>query len=63
LITTFLKLKFLTAIGNEGVPKIIINNAINFFFKTVISILVISNHHSFQELFNKIAYVVFNRKR
>jgi len=36
-------------IGNEGLPKIIINNtAINLFLKTAISILVVSNRNSFR---------------
>jgi len=34
------------AIGNESVPKMIINDTI-FFSKTIIRILVISNHDSF----------------
>jgi len=50
---------YLTAIGNESVPKIIINNAINLLFKTAISISVISNHGSFRVLFDKIASVYF----
>jgi len=45
--------------GNESVPKIIINDTINFFFRTAISILVISNYNSFRELFDKIASVYF----
>ena len=36
-----------TSMGNESVPKIIINDAINSFFQTAISILAISNHNSF----------------
>jgi len=44
-------------IGNDSVPKIIINNTISLFFKTAISILVISNHNSFRVLFDKNAYV------
>jgi len=38
------------AIGNESVPKIIINDTIRLFFKTAISILVISNHNGFRVL-------------
>ena len=50
-------------IGNESVPKIIINNTINSFLKTAISILVISNHNSFRVLLDKIASVYFIWKR
>jgi len=39
-------------IGNESVPKIILND-------TIISILVISNHNSFRLTFDKIAPVYF----
>ena len=46
-------------IGKESVPKIIINNAINVFFKPAISILVISNRNSFRVPFDKIASVYF----
>jgi len=49
-------------IGNESVPKIIINDTINLFFKTAINILVISNHNSFRVLFDKIATVYIIRK-
>jgi len=45
----------LQAVGNESVPKIIINNTINLFSETAISILVISNHNCFRVLFGKIA--------
>ena len=46
--------------GNESVQKIIINSTINLcFFENPVSILVISNHNSFQLLFDKIASVVF----
>ena len=46
--------------GNEGVPKIIINDAI-FFLKlqSSVSLLVISKHNSFWVLFDKIASVYF----
>ena len=40
-------------------PKIIINNTVSLFFKTVISILLFSNHNSFRVLFDKIASVYF----
>jgi len=42
-------------IGNESLPKIIINNTINLFFKlqSTTSILVTSNHNSFRVLFDK----------
>ena len=33
---------------NEGVPKIIINDTLNLFFKTALGIFVISNHSSFR---------------
>jgi len=46
-------------IGNESVPKIVINNAVNLFFKTATSFLVISNHSSFRVLFDKIASIYF----
>ena len=47
-------------IGNESMPKIIMNNTINLlFFKTAISILIISNHNSLRVLFDKIASVYF----
>ena len=45
-------------IGNESVPKIIINDT-NLYFKTAISMLVISNHNSFRVLFDKIAFIHF----
>ena len=43
--------------GNESVPKIMINNTTNLFFKTAVSILQISSHNSFRVLFDKIASV------
>jgi len=49
------------SIGNESAPKIIISNT-SLFFKTAISILVISNHNSFRVLFDKIASVYFAGK-
>ena len=45
--------------GNESVPKILINDKINLFRKTAISILIISNHNSFRVLFDKIGSVYF----
>jgi len=36
------------AIGNESLPKIIINDTINLVFLTAISILLISNNNSFR---------------
>ena len=45
-------------IGNESVPKIIINNTINLFL-TAISILPIWNHKSFRMLFYKFASLYF----
>ena len=45
--------------GNQSVPRIIIHNTINLFFKTAISSLVISNHNSFRVLFDEIASVFF----
>ena len=49
----------LLLIGNESVPKIILNSTINLFLKTAISLLVISNHNSFRVLFDKIASIYF----
>ena len=46
-------------IGNESVPKIIINDTINLILKTAISISVISAHNSFRVLFDKISSVYF----
>jgi len=46
-------------IGNESVPKIIINDTINFVFLTAINILVITNHDSIRVLFDKPASVYF----
>ena len=40
-------------------PKIVINETINLFLKTAISILVISNYNSFRVLFGKIVSVHF----
>ena len=37
--------------------KIIINDAVNLFFKTAVGILLISNHSSLRVLFDKIASV------
>jgi len=53
---------FHAVIGNESVPKIVINDAINFIFfklQSVISILPTLNHNSFRVLFDKIASVYF----
>ena len=49
-------------IGNESLPKIVINGTINLFLKTAVSILPISNHNSFRVLFDKTASVYFIRK-
>ena len=46
-------------VGNESVPKIIINNTVNLFYKTAISAFIISNHNSYRVLFYKIASVYF----
>jgi len=46
------------SIGNENVPKIIINNTQKIFL-TAISIFLVSNHNSFRVLFDKIASVYF----
>jgi len=54
------------SIGNENVPKIIINNTRNSFRKTAIGILLISNHNSFRVLFDKkklLPYVLFRKYR
>jgi len=40
-----------------SVPKIIINNTINKFILTAISIMVISNHDRFKVLYDKISSV------
>jgi len=48
-----------SAVGNESVPKIIINNTMKLFFITAIRILVISNHNSFRVLSDEIASVYF----
>jgi len=49
--------------GNESMPKIIINDTIIFFSSTAISISVISNHNSFRVLFDKktIPYILFEK--
>ena len=47
----------MNTIGNKSVPKVIINDTINLFFLTAVSILLISNHNSFRVLFDKIASV------
>ena len=50
--------------GNESVPKVIINNAINLFIKTAITILVISNRNMvFFEccLIKLLSYVSFDK--
>ena len=50
-------------IGKESVPKIIINDTINFFLKMQTSLLVIiSNHNSFRVLFDEIASAFFLEK-
>ena len=49
----------MVSIGNKSVPKTIINDTVYLFFKTAISILLISNHNSFRELFDKIVSVYF----
>ena len=51
------------AVGNESVPKIIVNDTPNLFFKTAISILVISNHTSFPEccLMKLLPYILFEK--
>jgi len=46
-------------IGNESVPKIIINDTIKFFSLTATSIFVISNQNSFRVLFEKIPPTYF----
>ena len=46
-------------IMNESVSRIITNDTIKFVSQTAISILVISNHNSFQVLFDRIASVYF----
>jgi len=46
-------------IGIENMPKNIINDTLNFFFKTSISVCVISNQNTFRVLFDKIASAHF----
>jgi len=46
-------------LGNDTVPKIILNDTVSLFLKTAISISVISNHNSFRVLFDKIDSVYF----
>jgi len=46
----------------RNVPKIIINDTINLFFKITISILVFPNHSSFRVLFDKKCLRVFYLK-
>ena len=48
-------------LGNENVPKIVINNAIHYSF-TAIGNLVISNHNSFRVVFEKNCFRVFYLK-
>ena len=48
--------------NRESVPNIILNNTINLFFSTAISILLISNRKSLRVLFDKIVSVHFIRK-
>jgi len=54
---------FRVYMGNESVPKVIINNAINLFIKTAISILVISNRNMVFEccLIKLLSYVSFDK--
>jgi len=49
-------------IGNESVPKMIINDRTGLFFTNAVSIVVISNHNSFRVLFIKIVSVYFISK-
>jgi len=49
-------------IGNESVPKIKTNDAINSFFKTPVSILPTSKHNTFRVLFDKIVSVIHCEK-
>jgi len=53
------------SIGNENVPKIIINNTTNSFRKTAIGILLISNHNSCECCLIKklLPYVLFRKYR
>jgi len=44
----------LASVGNESVPKIIINDTLNFFSKLLaVNILLISDRNSFRVLFDK----------
>jgi len=47
------------SIGNDSVPKMIINDTVKFFSKTATNFSVISNHNSFRVLFDKSASVYF----
>jgi len=47
----------MSCIGNNSVPTVMIYNIIKLFFKTALSILVISNHNSSRVLFDKTASV------
>ena len=49
-------------IGNESVPKIIVNDTIKFFSQTAISTLVSSNHNSFRVLFDKLLLCILFEK-
>jgi len=49
-------------IGNESVPKIIVNDTIKFFSQTAISTLVGSNHNSFRVLFDKLLLCILFEK-
>ena len=46
-------------LGNDTVPKIILNDTVSLFLKTAISISVISNRNSSRVLFDKIDSVYF----
>jgi len=59
VVLSYIRLSKLGISRDESMPKIVMNDTINLFFKTEISILVISNHKSFQVLFDKIASVYF----
>ena len=43
----------MASIGNESVPKTIMNDTINLSFKTAVNILIIANHDNFQVLIDK----------
>ena len=55
-----MKCEELDCIWMKSVPKIIVNNTINYFLIAIgVLVIVISNHNSFRVLFDEIASVYF----